>query len=141
MGSNAERVPHLLRSDIGVVGKIGLILMDALVRCAAPEWNSLRDIVFSRYPELEWATFARFGWREAKDRLIVTLAAIDPPSGTDLDDSVGHVAISEPYSLRMALGAEKHSLAVGVIHSHPENCPPIASAIATRMIIFVFFKV
>jgi len=105
----------------------------AIVRCAAPEWNTLREILFSRYPELEWATFARFGWRETTDQLVVTLATIDPPSGSDLDDRVGHVAISEPYSLRMALGAEKHSLAVGVIHSHPENCPPVASAIDDDM--------
>ncbi len=67
----------------------------AIVRCAAPEWNALREILFSRYPELEWATFARFGWRETKEQLVVTLAAIDPPSGSDLDDRVRHVAISE----------------------------------------------
>jgi proteasome lid subunit RPN8/RPN11 len=106
---------------------------EVIVRCAAPEWKALREILFSRYPEMEWATFARFGWRETKDLLVVTVAAIDPPSGSDLDDRVGHVAISEPYSLRMAVGAEKHQLGVGVLHSHPENCPPLASVIDNDM--------
>src|SRR5258708_4089634 len=118
-----------------MAGKTGLRRMqkEVIVRCASPEWNRLRDILFSRYPELEWATFARFGWRETDENLVVALAALDAPSGTDLDDRVGNVAFSEPYSLRMALGAEQHRLAVGVIHSHPENCPPVASVIDDDM--------
>jgi hypothetical protein len=105
----------------------------AIVRLASPEWNLLSDTVFSRYPHFEWATFARFGWRIAKTHLVLTLARIDSPVIGDLDEGVGHVAFAEPYSLRMALGAEQHGLAVGVIHSHPENCPPIASPIDDDM--------
>jgi hypothetical protein len=108
-------------------------MKSALVRLAAPEWNTLTDVIFSRYPNKEWATFARFGWRATDQNLVITLASVGPPEGTDLDKRVGHVAITEPYTLRIALTAERHNLAVGVIHSHPKECPPIASSIDDDM--------
>lgn len=78
---------------------------------ASPEFDELCALVFRRYPELEWATFARFGWRETSGGLILTLAAIDPPLDRDLDESVGHVKIDESYSLRTALGSASKRLA------------------------------
>lgn len=104
-----------------------------LVRMAEPEFGALCDIVFSRYPDLEWASFARFGWRETAKGLVIALAALDPPSPGDLDDSVGHVKIPEPYTLRTALAAEAHPLAVGIIHSHPAGCRPQPSSIDDDM--------
>lgn len=104
-----------------------------IVRMAPPEWQRLRNTVFRRYPDLEWATFARFGWRETGDHLVLTLAETVPPQDGDLDEQVGHVAINEPYTLRTALSAEKHSLAVGIIHSHPADCRPIPSRIDDDM--------
>ena len=95
-----------------------------ILRVAAPEFEELQYLVFRRYPNFEWATFARFGWRDTGDALVVTLASIDTPQNGDLDAEVGHVAIDEQYTLRIALAAEKHLLAVGVIHSHPEDCEP-----------------
>ena len=105
----------------------------AIVRAASPEWDQLKHLVFKRYPHSEWATFARFGWRATKEHLVVTLAALDPPLDGDLNDRVAHVAITEPYTVRIALAAEHHGLAVGVVHSHPENCAPIASSIDDDM--------
>ena len=86
-----------------------------ILRVAAPEFQELQQLVFRRYPNYEWATFARFGWRDTGDALVVTLASIDTPENGDLDEEVGHVAFDEKYTLRMALAAEKHVLAVGVI--------------------------
>jgi hypothetical protein len=43
------------------------------------------------------------------------------------------VAINEPYTLRVALAAENHPLAVGVVHSHPEGCAPHPSSIDDDM--------
>lgn len=100
---------------------------------AGPEQRELLRLLFSRYPHQEWATFARFGWREIPDGLILTLAAIDPPKDGDLDPTVGHVSILEPYTLRIALAAEKNSLAVAVFHSHPLDCPPRPSPIDDDM--------
>lgn len=107
--------------------------MPVILRLAAPEFHALRELVFRRYPDAEWATFARFGWRETSLGLIVTLAELDPPGDGDLDEHVAHVAITEPYTLRVALTAETHPLAVGVIHSHPRDCPPRPSAVDNDM--------
>ena len=104
-----------------------------ILRVAAPEFEELQQLVFRRYPNYEWATFARFGWRDTGAALVVTLASIDTPENGDLDEEVGHVAFDEKYTLRMALAAEKHVLAVGVIHSHPENCEPRPSKIDDDM--------
>jgi len=104
-----------------------------VLRVADPDFGILKGIVLRRYPDYEWATFARFGWRDTPDTLVVTLACIDAPISGDLDEQVGHVAIDEQYTLRIALSAEKHRLAVGVIHSHPENGVPFPSRIDDDM--------
>ena len=98
-----------------------------IIRMADPETELLRSIIFRRYPTHEWAAFARFGWRETPEALVLTLAGVVPPQAGDLNEEVGHVAIDEAYTLRVALAAEHHTLAVGIIHSHPEDCAPIAS--------------
>ena len=98
-----------------------------------PERRELLRLVFSRYPKEEWATFVSFGWREAGDTLVLTLASIEAPRPGELDEGVDHVALQEPYTLRTALHAEAHPLAVGVVHSHPEGCPPKPSLIDDDM--------
>src|SRR5258706_3754950 len=95
--------------------------LPVIVRAAAPETDRLWATLFRRYPDAEWETFARFGWRETPESLVLTLAALDAPGQGDLDEDAGHVVIREPYTLRVALEAERHSLAVGVIHSHPAS--------------------
>ena len=104
-----------------------------ILRVASPEFGKLQRLIFRRYPNLEWATFAHFGWRDTGDALVVTLASLVPPQKGDLDEKVGHVAFDEQYTLRVALAAEKHVLAVGVIHSHPENFAPRPSSIDDDM--------
>lgn len=111
----------------------GTRLGGVVVRMSNPEREELIRVVFSRYPTEEWATFVRFGWRDTGDTLVLTLAGIDPPGPGELDDGVEHVAIQEAYTLRTALHAETHPLAVGVVHSHPEGCPPVPSLIDDDM--------
>jgi hypothetical protein len=88
---------------------------------ANPEAEVLMGVLLRRYPAEEWATFARFGWRETPYGLVLTLAALDLPQEGDLNPNVPHVAIDEQYTLRVALEAERHNLAMGVVHSHPEG--------------------
>jgi ThiF family protein len=104
-----------------------------IVRIARPEFDRLRELLFRRYPDEEWATFARFGWRSSPLGLVCTLAHLCEPRPGDMDDSVGHVRLLEPYSLRLALEAEQDRLAVGVIHSHPRECRPLPSTIDDDM--------
>lgn len=100
--------------------------LPVLVRLAEPGMGILLESLFSRYPDKEWGTFARFGWRETPQGLVVMLCQIDLPESGDMDEDVDNVAFMEPYTLRAALEAEKTNLAVGVVHSHPEGCrtPP-----------------
>ena len=107
--------------------------LPVLLRVAEPEFGELTKLVFRRYPKWEWATFARFGWRETPVGLVITLASLDEPTAGDLNERVGHVAIDEKYTLRMALGGEKHRLAIGVIHSHPKEGAPMPSPIDDDM--------
>jgi len=106
---------------------------DVIVRMAAPESDELRENLFRRYPSKEWATFARFGWREVPSGLILTLAGLEPQLEGDLDPTVSNVAFQEPYTLRTALRAEDHPFALGVCHSHPEDCLPRPSHIDDDM--------
>lgn len=106
---------------------------DALVRLAKPAGEQMFNHIFVRYPRDEWATFARFGWRDTPNGLVVTLCALDFPRSQELDVGVGHVSLQEPYTLRVALSAEEHPFALGVIHSHPEGCHTQASPIDDRM--------
>ena len=67
-----------------------------VLRLAEPELTNLLSLLESRYPNYEWATFLRLGWRETADGLILTLADLCPPAPGELDEDVGHVAIDEP---------------------------------------------
>jgi molybdopterin/thiamine biosynthesis adenylyltransferase len=119
-----------------VAGQTNLIRIaqnDSVVRFSKTEFQALASLLFRRYPEHEWATFARLGWRDTKEGLVVSLASLDPPNSEDMNEIVGHVQIMEPYTLRIALSAEQHPLAVGVIHSHPEGCLPAPSSIDDDM--------
>ncbi len=93
----------------------------ALVRMADPDAARLYELLRRRYPSEEWGTFARFGWRAVGEELLLCLASLDEPLVGDLDERVGLVRINSRYTKRIALEAEKHGLAVGVIHSHPES--------------------
>lgn len=98
--------------------------LSIVVRIGGPDFARLKELLFRRYPRYEWGTFARFGWRETGDGIILTLVTLDPPLPGELNERFGHVVINEPYSLRMALEAERHPFGVGVIHSHPQGCRP-----------------
>lgn len=104
-----------------------------ILRLASPEFDQLQQVVFRRYPDSEWASFAWFGWRVTADALVLTLAGIEPPTPGDMDESVRYVKIGAPYTSRVALAAEKRQLAVGVVHSHPRESMPTASEIDDDM--------
>jgi len=102
-------------------------------RAGAPEQPALLELLWRRYPYDEWATFIRCGWRQLPDGLLLTLAALEAQGPGDLDESQGHVVLQEPYVLRAALNAERHNLAVGVVHSHPQGYAPRPSALDDDM--------
>lgn len=104
-----------------------------LLRVADPEFAELLRLVTRRYPRREWASFARFGWRETPTGLVVTLAALDPPQRGDLDEAAPDVKVGHSYMRRVALAAERHPLAVGLVHSHPQGVAPRPSPVDEKM--------
>ena len=104
-----------------------------LVRAADPVLSDLLRHLFSRYPSAEGVTLAQFGWRATASELVLTLRALDLPHAGEVDLSVKHVVLGEPYLLRAALSSEEHSFAVGVIHSHPQGAGTMPSWIDDDM--------
>jgi hypothetical protein len=51
-------------------------------------------------------------WVEPTAALPMTTPLL-PHSSRNFDEEVGHVAINQPYTLRVALAAENHPLAMG----------------------------
>lgn len=99
----------------------------AIFRAAKPELSELLRLAFLRYPNREWATFIRCGWRETPSGLVLTLAGLDAPAVGDLDVLASHVVIPEPYTVRVALAAADHPLGIGIVHSHPAGYAPTPS--------------
>ena len=93
----------------------------AIMRITGAARQHLETLLFTRYPEEEWATFFLFGTHQTPSGMVITVVDILEPHGEDLDSTTSIVRFTEPYSLRAALQKQRCGLCVGVIHSHPEN--------------------
>ncbi|MCI0540188.1 MAG: ThiF family adenylyltransferase, partial [Verrucomicrobiales bacterium] len=99
----------------------------AVLRLADTDREKLEHLLFHRYPDKEWGTFFRFGFRRTSWGLALTF--VDPlkPEGDDLD-RVSALVEFRPRYIRSALDLiESCPLGVGVIHSHPQECAPFPS--------------
>jgi len=105
----------------------------AVLRITGAVRERLEALIFSRYPDKEWATFFLFGTRETPDGVVITVVDLIEPKEGDLDSTTSIVRLNEPYSLRSALEKQKRGLCVGVIHSHPQNCGVFPSALDDDM--------
>ena len=94
----------------------------AIFRITAEDRTRLEKLLYSRYPEREWGTFFRFGFR--KTSWGAALSFIDGvwPRAGDLDRRSAIVEIRSEYSLRAVDSVETTQFGVGMIHSHPEGC-------------------
>jgi molybdopterin/thiamine biosynthesis adenylyltransferase len=93
----------------------------AIMRITGALRGRLESLIFSRYPDKEWATYFLFGTHGTPEGMVITVVDLIEPHGEDLDSTTAIVRFTEPYSLRAALEKQKRGLCVGVIHSHPEN--------------------
>jgi hypothetical protein len=104
-----------------------------LFRITARDREKLEAVLFRRYPQLEWGSFFRFGYRITAWGIHVSYVdAIEPQPG-DLKRDSGIVEFEAGYILRaqLALGDTEHG--IGVIHSHPQGCSTFASALDNDM--------
>lgn len=94
-----------------------------LVRLAAPELDALEALLLAD-PTRESATLARFGWRERPDGTVLAVAALDPPPPGAVGGGADNVRIEGAYLRATALEAERHPLAIGLVHAHPAGVAP-----------------
>jgi hypothetical protein len=95
---------------------------EALWRIREADRDKLLRLLFHRYPEREWGTFFRFGYRRTRWGILITWVDALSPEAGDLDRRSGVVEFRPQYIQRALASLEEQPLGVGVIHSHPESC-------------------
>lgn len=100
---------------------------EALWRITEAVREKLFRLLFHRYPDSEWGTFFRFGFRRTRWGIIITWVEPMKPEPGDLDRSSPLVEFRPGYIRRAIAALESDDLAIGVIHSHPQNCAPLPS--------------
>ncbi len=107
--------------------------LETLFRIEAQRRVALERLLFTRYPRREWGTFFLFGFRKTSWGMALSFVESLPPLAGDLDRSSGIVEFRTQYIARAKDEAERGHLALGVIHSHPENCRTSPSGLDNDM--------
>lgn len=100
---------------------------EALWRITEADREKLFRLLFHRYPDSEWGTFFRFGYRRTHWGILVTWVDALKPEAGDLDRNSPLVEFWPAYIRRALTSLETDQLGVGVIHSHPQDCAPLPS--------------
>jgi hypothetical protein len=103
------------------------------VRISTSVSAALAAEIFRRYPRREWGTFLECGWTEADGELVITIQSFRQPRPGDLDVNLAIFGVNSVFTERVALAAEQSDLAVGVVHSHPQDYPCFPSALDDDM--------
>jgi hypothetical protein len=101
---------------------------EALWRITGADREKLFRLLFHRYPDSEWGTFFRFGYRRTPWGILITWVDALKPEAGDLDRHSPLVEFRPAYIRRAMAALESDELGVGVIHSHPQGCAPVASS-------------
>lgn len=104
-----------------------------LLRVTETSRQRLETHLYRRYPEQEWGTFFRFGWRRTSWGLALTYVDGLWPQGGDLNRAVGIVEIRSQYTLRAVDALQEGALGIGVIHSHPQGAGTFPSSLDDDM--------
>jgi hypothetical protein len=101
---------------------------EALWRITEPANEKVMRLLFHRYPNREWGTFFRFGYRRCAWGMLITWVDELRPVSRDLDRTSPVVEFRAAYIRRALESLESSDLGIGVIHSHPQACTPFPSA-------------
>lgn len=93
----------------------------AILRMRKQDRDHLEKHLFQRYPNREWGTFLRFGYRRTSWGIALSFVDAILPKAGDLDRQSAATVFADQYTLRAMRTAEKRELAIGVSHSHPEG--------------------
>ncbi len=100
---------------------------EGLWRIRADDKQKLLRLLFHRYPEREWGTFFRFGFRRTAWGILLAYVDMLVPEPGDLDRRSGIVEFRPGYIQRALTSFDDHPLGIGMIHSHPEGCGVLPS--------------
>lgn len=100
---------------------------ECIVRCTQEQRGQLDRLLFKRYPDAEWGTFFRFGYRVTPWGVLVTLVDLLKPDRGDFDERSHVMEFTSNYIGRGLRSFEDSSFGLGFIHSHPEDCYPTPS--------------
>jgi hypothetical protein len=92
-----------------------------LFRIRKADRDALEKHLFLRYPEREWGTFFRFGFRRTSWGLALSFVEPLLPLPGDMDRQTDLATFRDQYIRRAFHHARERTLAIGVIHSHPEG--------------------
>jgi len=95
---------------------------EALWRITEADRKKLLRLLFHRYPDSEWGTFFRFGYRRTRWGILITWVDTLKPESGDLDRNSPLVEFRPAYIRRALAVLDSDELGVGVIHSHPQDC-------------------
>ena len=94
-----------------------------IVRIRETDLAQLEKHLFQRYPNREWGTFFRFGYRRTFWGIVVCFVDNLWPRAGELDRQTALTTFHENYSRRAFRESENiDGLAIGVVHSHPVGC-------------------
>ena len=97
---------------------------EGLVRIRKEDLLQLEKHLFQRYPNREWGTFFRFGFRRTSWGIAIYFIDGLWPERGDLDRQSELTKFHEDYTRRGFHAANnKNGFAIGVAHSHPVDCP------------------
>jgi hypothetical protein len=95
---------------------------EGIVRIRTADRLALERHLFQRYPNREWGTFFRFGWRRTSWGVAIFFIDGLWPVAGDLDRQTALTTFKDQYTLRaFREAAAIKPLGIGVIHSHPEG--------------------
>jgi len=116
-----DRLPNVTEDRYGIL------------RITEPDLCRLEKHLFQRYPDREWGTFFRFGYRRTSWGLSLSFVDGIWPEADDIDRKVGLTRFQAPYIRRAFHAAAASQLAVGVIHSHPPCATTLPSHLDDEM--------
>lgn len=92
---------------------------EAIVRIRNEDRIKLEKHLFKRYPDREWGTFFKFGFRRTSWGISITFVAPILPMRGDLCRNSNIVEFTAEYNLRAFRVGRNQEMAIGVVHSHP----------------------
>lgn len=100
---------------------------ESIVRSTADQRIQFDRILYKRYPDSEWGTFFRFGYRMTRWGVLVTVVDFLPPNIGDFDENSPVMEFTPGYIGRGLRVFDTSAFGLGFIHSHPEGYAPSPS--------------